>query len=360
MSARRLHRAALAAALAGVALCAVGLAFDPGAVLRGWLAAFAFWIGLPLGSVLLLLAHALTGGRWGEAAGPPLRAAAATMPLLAVLFVPVLLSLSQLYPWARPEEAAHLKNGFYLNVPFFLARAAVCLGVWTVLALVLARRAAEPPLAIAGLILTALTATLAAFDWTMSIEPEWGSSIYGMTVISGHLLAALALAALTVALAEPAAEPGRRMDLGSLLFAGVLLWGYLSFMQFLIIWEENLPHEISWYVPRLAGGWGWVAVLGAFGEAVLPFLLLIWWPVKRSRAGLAAACVLVLAAHVLEGWWLVLPGTAGGFTWFAPAATAAMGGAWFLLYQRRLEAQRRRPRSARPEVPGLAEGARHG
>ncbi|WP_448206944.1 hypothetical protein [Azospirillum sp. sgz302134] len=330
------------------------------ALLRGWLAAFAFWIGLPLGALMLLFAHDLTGGRWGRAACAPLTAAASTLPLLAVLLVPILLALPLVYPWARPEAAAHLKNGFYLNAPFFIARSVVYVAVWLLLWWIRVRREGAGPLAAPGLILLGLTATFAAFDWTMSIEPDWGSSVYGMMVISGHLLAALALATLTAVLTGSAPEPGPRMDLGSLLIAGVLLWFYLSFMQFLIVWEENLPHEISWYVPRLAGGWGWLAVLGAFGQGVLPFFALIWWPVKRSRVGLAAVCALLLAAHVLECWWLVLPGTAGGWTWFAPLATLVMGAAWGGFYRWNLVAGRRRLDRVTARAAGMAEGARHG
>ncbi|MCW2242860.1 hypothetical protein [Azospirillum canadense] len=354
--------ASLLVGVAGLVLCAVGLAFDPGAVLRGWLAAFAFWVGLPLGALMLLLAHDLTGGRWGRPAREPLRAAAATMLLLALCLLPILFALPLLYPWARPEEAAPLKNLFYLNGPFFVARALVFVVLWTLLSLVAAWRAAAvpAPVAVVGLILLALTATLAAFDWTMSLEPEWGSSIYGMMVISGHLLAALALATLAAVVAGPAVGEGERMDLGSLLIAGILLWFYLSFMQFLIIWEEDLPKEISWYVARLAGGWGWVAVLGALGQGALPFFALIWWPVKRSRIGLGAVCGLLLASHLLECWWLVLPGTPGGWTWFAPVATLGIGGLWAALFLGRLKAVRRQPAAEAPHAAGLVGEARHG
>ncbi|MBP2292628.1 hypothetical protein [Azospirillum rugosum] len=353
--------ASLLVGATGLVLCAVGLVFDPGAVLRGWLAAFAFWIGLPLGALMLLLAHDLTGGRWGRAAREPLRATAATMPLLAVCLLPILFALPQLYPWARPEEAANLKNLFYLNAPFFVGRALVFVGLWSLLSLVAAWRAAAvpAPVAVTGLILLALTATLAAFDWTMSLEPDWGSSIYGMMVISGHLLAALALATLVAVVAGPAGE-GERMDLGSLLIAGLLLWFYLSFMQFLIIWEEDLPKEITWYVARLAGGWGWVAVLGALGQGALPFFALIWWPVKRSRVGLGTVCALLLASHLLECWWLVLPGTPGGWTWFAPAATLAIGGFWAALFLGRLEVARRQSAVEAADAAGLLGEARHG
>ncbi|MBP2302436.1 hypothetical protein [Azospirillum picis] len=364
-------------AAAGGAACAAGALVDPQAVLRGWLASLAFWIGLPLGAMMLLFAHDLTGGRWGAAAVPPLRAMVAALPLALLLLLPVLVWLPQIYPWARPEEAAHLRNQFYLNTPFFLARAATYAVVWLLLAWAALRRpgTGANPVAAPGLILLGLTGSFAAVDWMMSVEPDWGSSIYGMMIISGQLLGALALATLAAVLGGRPdggrvdggrVDPGQRNDLGSLLIAAVLLWFYLSFMQFLIVWQENLPQEITWYVRRLAGGWGWTAVLGALAQGAVPFLALVWWPVKRSRRGLAAVCALLLAAHLMECWWLILPGLEGGFTWFAPAAALAMGGAGAAVFLRRLGrrgAGRAPARAADGHVAApaaLPDGARHG
>jgi hypothetical protein len=327
---RMAYGASSVATLTGGAVCALGLGIDREAVMRGWLAGWAFWIGFPIGALMLLLAHDLTGGRWGDAAKVPLKALATTLPVAALAFIPILLSLPLLYPWARPEEARHLANTFYLNTPFFLARSAVYFVAWALLA-VLAGRGTS--FAAPGLIVMGVTATFASFDWLMSIEPEWGSSIYGMLVISGALLTALAAAALM-----PAGENARK-DLGSLLIAGILLWAYLSFMQFLIVWEEDLPTEISWYLKRIKGGWGWAAIAIVLGQGLLPFLALLWAPIKRSRRGLAAVCGLLLAAHLLESWWLVLPGfDVPEMTWFAPAATLAIGGFSAALFTWRLNA----------------------
>lgn len=355
---RRPLLAAIGTALVGGAVCVAGALLDPQAVLRGWLASLAFWIGLPLGALMLLFAHDLTGGRWGPAAVPPLRAMVAFLPLMLLLLVPVLVLLPDLYPWARVADSAHLKNRFYLNAPFFDGRAAVYGVVWLGLALAALRWSGRGrnPLAAPGLILLALTVTFASFDWFMSIEPEWGSSIYGMMIVSGQLLGALALATLAAVL-DGRTDAGQRHDLGSLLTAAILLWFYLSFMQFLIVWQENLPQEITWYVARLSGGWGWVAALGVLAQGALPFAALIWWPVKRSRVGLAAVCLLLLAAHLVECWWLILPGLAGGFTWFAPAAALAMGGGCMAVFLWRHSA---RSGHTVPATGLLAQGGRHG
>ena len=329
------YAASSAATLAGGAVSALGWSVEPEAALRGWLAGWAFWIGFPVGALMLLLAHDLTGGRWGDAAKLPLKALATTLPAAALAFVPILLGLPLLYPWARPEEAEKLANAFYLNTPFFLGRAAFYFAAWALLAVPAGRGTS---LAAPGLIVMGVTATFASFDWLMSIEPDWGSSIYGMVAISGALLAALAAATLTTTALSPAGDNQRR-DLGSLLIAAILLWTYLSFMQFLIVWEGDLPSEITWYLKRLDGGWGWAALAVVLVQGFLPFLALLWPRIKRSRRGLAAVCGVLLAAHLLESWWLVLPGfDRPQMTWFAPAATLAIGGLSAALFTWRLNA----------------------
>ena len=324
------YAASSVATLAGGAVCALGLPIDPEAVLRGWLAGWAFWIGFPVGALMLLLAHDLTGGRWGDAAKAPLKALATTLPVVALAFVPILLSLPLLYPWARPEEAEKLANTFYLNTPFFLARSAVYFVAWALLA-VLAGRGTS--FAAPGLIVMGVTATFASFDWMMSIEPDWGSSIYGMLVISGALLAALAAAALV-----PAGENSRK-DLGSLLIAAHPAVG-LPFLH-------AVPDRVGGgyahgdhLVPETAeGGWGWAAVAIVLGQGLLPFLALLWPPIKRSRRG--AGRRLRPAARGASAGKLVARAARlrrRGMTWFAPAATLAIGGLSAALFTWRLDA----------------------
>lgn len=320
---RRVRWWALAVALAGLVICAIGASTDPSAFLRGWLAGWSLWIGVPLGALMLLFAHDLTGGRWGAAVRPALAAVASVLPLIALLVVPVLLGLSRLYPWAGPEGLG-LENRFYLNRPFFIVRTLAFLALWTLLTWTGTRQRGSA-ISAPALIALALTATFAAFDWTMSLQPEWGSSIYGMQTIAADLLAGLAAAALLGCLAGDLQSARDRSDVGSLLLAGVLLWIYLSFMQFLIIWEEDLPREISWYVPRFDGAWGGVAVATVLLH-LLVLLMLVWWPVKRRPAGLFAGCALLLAAYVLEAWWRVIPGASGVGIWQPVGATALIGG----------------------------------
>jgi hypothetical protein len=324
----------LAAIAGGVALvaCLAGAILDPAGFFPAWLAAVACWIALPLGSLMLLLAHVLTGGRWGEAARPMLLAGIATLPVLALAFLPLLLGLQHLYPWARGNETPYLAPGFWS------LRAVACFALWGGLALLALRRPVTRRLAALGLILLGLTTTMAAIDWLMSLEAPWSSSVFGLLVIAGALLAALAFATLLVALLGRDDEPDReaRADLGSLLLAGLLLWAYLQAMQLVIIWEENLPDEIGWYLHRLGHGWQWAAGLVPILGFAAPFLLLLSRRIKRRRLWLIAICLVLLASHVVEAWWLVLAPFPAGLGALAPAAMLAIGGLVVALILHRL------------------------
>ena len=257
---------------------AIGWIVAPAQFPHAWLAAVTGWIGWPLGSIALILIHALTGGRWGWAIRPQLVAGMVTLPLVLPALVPMLFVLRALYPWMHADVAASLDNRFYLNAPFFYTRGIVYLIVWLGLgALVLrALRQLNPEpilyrLAPPGLILLALTVTFAAFDYTLSMEPRFKSSVYGLLVGTECVLLALSVAVMGVMLgggSEP--EPsGATEDLGKLMLGLLVLWAYLDFMQLLIIWQSDLPHEADWYVRRTAGGWGIVAAMVA-GLAFYP------------------------------------------------------------------------------------------
>lgn len=318
----------------------IGALTEPLLFFPGWLFGFVLWMGLALGALLLLMTHDLTGGSWGETLRAPLEAAVAVMPVAAVAGLPLLPGLGQVYPWLQPARAAEAGNHLYLSETFFLLRALAYLVIWLVFAALTLRpgpRRTSAP----GLILAALAATFAAFDWTMSLEPKWSSTIYGLFVTVTEAEAALALATL-MALANE-----RRRDLlnplGSLLFAGVLLWAYLAFMQFLIIWEENLPDEISWYLARITSGWLWVTAAVAVTFFALPFAILVLWPLKCRPVPLAAAAMLLLAGYVLTACWLIFPALPGRLGWPAAAAFLGIGGIWLGLVDWRLERGRLLP-----------------
>jgi hypothetical protein len=314
---RHAERTAWAAGGAGLIGAAIGWIIAPAQFPHAWLAALTVWLGWPIGCMGLLLIHALTGGRWGHALRPQLVAGMITLLLLLPALIPLLIVLPTLYPWARP--GAHLENGFYLNLPFFAGRGAVYLIVWFGLGGLILRAlrqnkpdAALARIAPAGLILLAITVTYAAIDTTMSLDPDFASSAYGLIAISEMGLLALSVS-LFAAVLGPLRDEGTIRSLGKLLLGLVVLWAYLDFMQVLIVWQSDLATEAPWYIARSAGGWGVAAAVVAGGHFVLPFFALIWPRVQRSSRGIGSIAALLVLSEVVRGWWLVVPASGLGF-----------------------------------------------
>jgi hypothetical protein len=341
---RRTQWLALLLGIAALVACfLLGLWRGPKQALLSYLFAFFFFTGLSIGSLALLMTHSLTGGAWGHFIRAPLLAAARMLPLMAVAAIPILIGTRVLYPWTAtaPDAQAHAQ-GWYLAEPFFIARTVVYFAVWIgwLVAFtrsmddrVIARRIAAP-----GLILFALTSYLAATDWAMSLTPHWRSSVFGMMVGTGWMLAACALATVAVARrrnGSAPAPPDVLHDLGNLLLALVLAWSYLAFMQYLTIWVADLPDENAWYIPRTLTTWHWLAwFLIAFNFA-LPFAALLSRAAKHRRAWLRAIAAMLLIANFADALWLIVPGfRASGFglRWTDLAAPLGLGALWWCLY----------------------------
>jgi hypothetical protein len=237
---------------------------------RSYLIAYLFWFGIALGCLPLLMLHHLVGGAWGFVIRRILEAGTRTLPLMIVLFVPLLLGIHSLYEWSDPEIVARDQilqaKHAYLNVSFFIIRAVVYFAAWIIFAYFLNRWSAEQDatgnpillrrfqlLSAPGIVVYTLGITFASIDWGMSLEPHWFSTIYGMLFIVGQTLAALAFVIPVAVLLSDSPPASGFMkadvfqDLGNLLLAFVMLWAYISFSQYLIIWAGNLPEEIPWY-----------------------------------------------------------------------------------------------------------------
>ena len=365
----RMRRAALAVGVAGLVALLVGWFVDPNQCMRSYLVGFVFWIGVPLGGLAVLLIHGVTGGAWGVAIRRPLESAALTLPLMAVLFVPLALGAGRLYVWAQPEIVAHDPilqwKAAYLNWPFFCARAVLYFVSWILVARSLAYWSLEQDagtdaradrrlhaLSRGGLVVLGLTMTFASFDWMMSLEPHWYSTIYGILFMGSCALSAFSFAIPVVAALRDRPAVARFVgvsvfhDLGNLLLAFTMLWGYFQLSQFLITWSANLPEEITWYLVRTRGGWQLVTVLLVFIHLFLPFAVLLSRNVKRWPLGLAAVAVWMLAGRLLAVFWLVRPPfapPAAAFHVLDVAALAGMGGLFLALFVDRL--------AARPVLP---------
>lgn len=350
------RRPLLAVALGLLTTLGVTALLAPRSTLQAWYAATLFWTGIPLGGLALLMIHHLTSGRWGWHLRPLLQASAATLPVILLAYLPLLLAMEILFPWTEPLDTLPevVRNKLaYLNVPFFAARAAVYATVWLGLVHLLAPqhpRSGERRLglAAAGLILYALTITFYGVDWVHSLEPTFYSSAIGYVMGTGQFVGALAMAVLMAALFPPGLlGTGREQeaapfhDLGNLLLAAVMLWTYIVFAEYLIIWIADLPHEVEWYLRRQTGIWFWLTLLLIALHFCLPFVLLLFRRVKRSRRLLAAVAALLLVAGVLNVFWLVLPSFDARPAYAGlidVLAVAALGALWLLLFLSRLEA----------------------
>jgi hypothetical protein len=300
-------------AVSGLVVTATA-AIAGGGVLPSLLWPALFGLGLSVGSMGLMLVNRLTGGAWGELLSPALGAAAAVLPLTALLLAPVLLGLHSVYPWAGAHVLPEA-GSWWLNTPFFVVRTLLYAACWLVLARMLGALgdSGSPGPSQArsgvGLILSVATTSLAAFDWVMSLDPLWYSTALGLLVCAASAAAALALAVLwrlgTQGQGPP--PPARLHDLGNLLFACLLLWTYLVFMQFLTVWIANLPGEIRWFLPRMDTGWRWLGIAVLALQLLLALPLLLSRAAKRAPRTLGLAAGLILCAQALYVLWLTLP-----------------------------------------------------
>lgn len=338
----RLNLAALAALAIGAIGCIVGGIIDGAGFFRAWLCTFLFWLGVPLAGVSLVLVHDLSGGRWMAVARPVLNAAIITMPLATLAGIPAFVGLHSLYSWTHP--APTLTNTFYLNSTGFFLRYAIDVVLWNLLALfaLWGRRGDAEPIAPGlswlsgvGLVLLALSAGFASIDWILSLQPAFWSSVFPMIAGASWFNTGLALVLLVIAIGYPAVGSNREamVDLAAILLATTIFWAYVEFMQFLIIWEENLKTEIPWYLTRIGAPWAHALFVSVAFGFFLPFFALLTYPGKRSRAVVGTVCGLLLISRVADRWWLVLPvfAQAGPF-WLDAAALLALGGLMLLLF----------------------------
>ena len=342
-----------------------GAALDRAQFFRSYLFGWLFWLGIGVGSLGLAMLNHLTGGLWGLVPRRFHEAAARTLPWMALLFLPVLLGASSLYTWAKPEVVAAdellQKKAAYLNVPFFAARALLYFAVWAFLAWRVSSWSRQQDggasplragrlrgLSAVGLVVLSLTTTFAAVDWGMSLAPHWFSTIYGVLFIVGSSLSALSFTIVLLsrlAGEEPfttALQPVTVHDLGKLLLAFTMLWGYVNFSQFLIIWSGNISEETPFYLHRLHGGWQVVAVVLLVFHFALPFALLLSRPLKRNARALGAVAALMLLMQLVDLFWLIGPDLVGHghedvplrVHWMDLAAALGLGGLWLFLFAR--------------------------
>jgi hypothetical protein len=363
---KTIQQRSLMIGLAFSVIAALGAWLRPDEFFRAYLLAFMAWLGVTLGSMAILMLRHLTKGAWGMVIRRILGAAMRCVPLMAALFIPLLFGIRRLYIWARPLDAIadkHLREHLeeitktYLTINGFIIRAVIYFAIWCALSFFLTKWSAEqdhPPmrdnsarfkaLSGPGLILYGFTITFAVIDWIMSIDPSWISTIFGLSFLIGQVLAALCFAVVVERILfryKPMSEllkPEQVHDHGKFMLAFIMVWAYFAFSQWLIIWAGNLPEEITWYMRRLHGGWGYIGLVLVLFHFVVPFVLLISRPFKRDITRLVWLAVWLLLMRYVDLFWVIEPNFSVTFnlTGLDVVVPIAMGGLWLAYFFRNL------------------------
>lgn len=342
-----------------------GVFLRPDEFFRGYLLAYMAWLGVTLGSMVILMIRHLTGGGWGTVIRRILGAAMRCVPLMTILFVPILFGLPRLYVWARPLDSIadkHLREHLqeitksYLSVNGFIVRAAIYFIIWNLLSFFLtkwSREQDQPPvrdnnrfkiLSGPGIILYAFTVSFAAIDWVMSLDPSWISTIYGLVILIGQLLSAMCFAIVVERILvryKPMSDwlkPEFVHDHGKWTLTFIMVWAYFSFSQWLIIWAGNLPEEITWYMRRLNGGWGFVGLWLVVFHFAVPFVILLSRSFKRDISRMVWLATWMLLMRYLDLFWNIEPNFSAhlSVTWADIVLPVAMGGLWLWYFFRNL------------------------
>jgi hypothetical protein len=357
----RLNRIQLASVVIGIlalGASAIGAFTNSKQFFFSYLFAVLFWLGLSLGCFVVTMIHQLAGGRWGFPTRRFLEAGLMVLPLMALLFIPIFFGLHYLYPWAQPsvspEQRAYETDWAYIirQVFFFF--------VWIWLASRLRKWSLEQDLTNdagptrrarflsgPGTVIYGLLVTFASIDWIVSLEKGWYSTMFGVILAGGQILSAFAFAIILLAIFQSQAPFAGAVNkvhfhhLGNLLLTFVLFWTYVSFGQLLIIYSGDIPHELQWYLHRIAGSWKTVVAVVALFHFFLPFFLLLFRMVKKNVAAMAALAALLLVVHVVDTYWLVMPtlhqhGLA--VSWLDFTAPIGVGGLWIAYFLWRLKA----------------------
>jgi hypothetical protein len=365
-----LGKKSLAIGAVGALLLGAGYFMNHQQFFRSYLIGYMLWLAVACGSLALLVLHHMTRGAWGLVIRRILEAASRTLPLLALLALPIFFGMSELYSWARPgalSDPILQKKAWYLTENRFFLRMLVYYGLFTLLAYRLSAlskkqdETGDPQLfhrmqriSAPSILLYAIVASFLGIDFLMTLDPHWFSSIYGLYFVISQALAALTFTVLVVTWLgkrppmDRVIEPRHLHDYGKLMFAFVMVWAYFSFSQFLIIWSGNLPEEITFFLSRLSGGWRVITLAVILFHFVLPFLLLLSRDLKRNAKTLAPIAAWLFAMRWLDFYWQAAPaftsataehgGHGAGFHphWLDLVAPIAIGGIWLWWFARQL------------------------
>jgi len=312
----------------GLLISTWGYSMDSTLLYFGYLNSFVFWVTIGLGGLFLTLLHHLTNATWSTVIRRMTECVAMTLPVMLIFFIPVFLGMHDLYHWTHEDyvlsDAILVRKMGYLNIPFFTIRTVVIFAIWTTLATMLYRLSMAQDrdgkashilklrrLSAGGMVLFAFSITVAAFDWLMSLDPHWYSTIYGVYFFVGCFLSILSFVIVMSSALRKRGVLDKLIsvehyhDLGKFSFAFTVFWAYIGFSQYFIQWYGNLPEETAWYLARWEGNWMGVSYMMMFGHFVLPFLILVFRNVKRNVSLLRIVALWILFVHFVDLYWQV-------------------------------------------------------
>ena len=355
---------ALIIGLVGVAASVIAFFVDREQFFFSWLTSFLFWFSIAAGGLFFVMLHHLVGATWSVVIRRMAETVMSLMPFMALAFIPLLFGIHDLFHWSHADAVAQdellqWKSG-YLNIGFFITRAVVLFAVWTLLAILLRKASLSqdaghtPQLAARfgkisapGMVAFALTITLASFDWVMSLNPHWYSTIFGVYIFAGAVVAVLAFLILVVVKLQMRGVMTEMItiehyhNLGKLLFAFMIFWAYMAFSQYFLIWYGNIPEETSWFLDRWTGSWKTVSLVLVFGHFVIPFFIVITRGAKRNKAFLLTFVLWLLLMHWIDLHWLVMPTLHQEglhLSWIDLAPMLAIGGIFLARFHQTLRA----------------------
>jgi hypothetical protein len=347
----------LLAGIVGLAFAVIGYFVDAKQFYYSYLNAFVFWTTLMLGGLFFTMLHHISGAVWSTVLRRLLESFMITVPIMALFFVPIIFGIHDLYHWSHEDLVSNdvllQKKSAYLNPTFFIIRTVFYFVIWYLLAKNLHKISLQQDSEIKtdhikrmrtwsapGIVLFALTITFAAFDWLMSLDAHWYSTIFGVYIFAGSFLGFTAFLILTglslrkKGILENTITTEHYHDLGKFLFAFTIFWGYMAFSQYFLIWYANIPEETIWYQHRWEGSWKYITLLLVFGHFLIPFIGLMPRAAKRNLNYLKLMCMWILLMHFFDLYWIIMPTLSEHgihFSWMDVVTFIGIGGI-FLWY----------------------------
>ena len=339
----------LVAAGLGLLICFWTYSQDTTLFYHGYLTSFVYWTSIGLGGLFFTLLHHLANATWSSVLRRLSESIAVSLPFMVLFFIPILAGMHDLYHWTHEDVISAEKAG-YLNVTFFAIRSLVAFAIWAALGFSLyrlSRKQDKEPTAeqtftmrrisAGGMLLFAFSGSMVAYDWLMSLDPHWFSTIFGVYFFGGSFLSFICLVIVVVStlrnqnVLDKVVTVEHFHDLGKLALGFTIFWAYIGFSQYLVQWYGNVPEETVWYLNRWEGSWRDVSLLILFGHFAFPFIILVFRGVKRNPGFLRLVAIWILFVHFVDMFWLVYPTHLKHGPTFSVLETAALFGPMLLI-----------------------------